>query len=207
MHLPLDLAAYLRATSTHDGDPGELARDLDELLARAVRAVPSCLGVSLALNWAGLPLAVTRLTMASALHPVRGSLELRLPTKQENRRSGLSGAVLHLYGSVAGAFDRTAAGLRELLDLDPRRVTVDQHLRLPDPETAEQLQARQLDDLSAVERAVGVLLDSGLLPEQGRAELVRRAHRDKITLPAAARVLVSDLLAGRIPPQPGHPEE
>ncbi len=105
-----------------------------------------------------------------------------------------------LYASGRRAFQSVAVDLLTLLDLDPRRAVLDRHLALPDLADAADTLAAQLDDRSAVERGVGVLLARGLPEDQGRQELTRRAAAHGHDLPAAARQLLRTLPA----PATGH---
>jgi len=108
-----------------------------------------------------------------------------------------------LYASGRRAFHPVAVDLLTLLDLDPRRAVLDRHLALPDLADAADTLAAQLDDRSAVERGVGVLLARGLPEGQGRQELTRRAGAHGHDLPSGARQLLRTLPAPANPATQG----
>ncbi len=180
VHQPRDLTGLhdLIAIGTHPDPrtepPPDLAAQVRALLRLTTTSVPSCSGVRLSLTRDNLPVTVTALTLDAGLEPVRSSLAIRLPhnplvhsaltnsTSLPPGRSLPAGAELVLYASCRRAFHTVAVDLLALLDLDPRRAVLDRHLALPDLADAADTLAAQLDDCSAVERAVGVLLARGL---------------------------------------------
>lgn len=175
-------------------------------------SVPSCSGLRLTLTRDNLPVTVTALTLDAGLEPVRSSLAIRLPHNPLTNstslppgspppgRSSPDGAELVLYASGRRAFHPVAVDMLTLLDLNPGRAVLDRHLALPDLADAADTLAAQLDDRSAVERGVGVLLARGLPADQGRQELTRRAGAHGHDLPSAARQLLRTLPA----PATGH---
>jgi len=212
VHQPRDLTGLhdLIAIGTHPDPQTEprpdLAARVRALLRLTTTSVPSCSGLRLTLTRDNLPVTVTALTLDAGLEPVRSSLAIRLPhnpltnsTRPPPGRpppgspqpgSPPPGGELVLYASCRRAFHTVAVDLLTLLDLDPRRAVLDRHLALPDLADAAATLAAQLDDGSAVERAVGVLLARGLPEGQGRQELARRAAAHGHDLPSAARQLL-----------------
>ncbi len=184
---PLDITAHLRALARRSGAPETLSSELEELLLGVLRAAPSCLGVSLTLTRQGLPVTVTSLSLSAGLREVRSSLAVQLPRRAAQDAPG---PLLVLCSGAVGALDQLRLDLLALLDLDPRKVCIDTHLALPDLATEADGLAAQLDDLSALNQAVGVLLDRGLLPEQGRALLDDLAAAGDTIAVAAARLLL-----------------
>lgn len=186
---------------------------LDELLRSAVQAVPSCLAVSITLI-CPLPLTLTALTLAAGLEPARSSLQLRLPGPPSGsggaQLPGGSGGVLTVWAAQPGALRRLTSGLLALLGVHSRSAVIDSHLQLPALAGAPDVLASELDDLSALNQALGVLLDRGLLPDQSLAELESRAQQAASSVPAAARQLLTDMQppdpTGRPVPAPG-PDE
>lgn len=186
MTLTAEMVAQVHALVP--GDPGVLTESLEGLLTASVEAVPSCLGVSLTVHDHGEPHRLTVLARGAASRPVLSSLQLRLPGQAS------TGAVLALYAGRARALDRAAAEFLVLLDLDPRRASLDQDLVLPDVRTHADDFGQALADGSAVARALGVLLDrDGLLPAAGRGELERLATRGGTSLPGAARGVLTSV--------------
>ncbi|MDQ6648631.1 MAG: hypothetical protein M3Z02_00690 [Actinomycetota bacterium] len=189
--VPHEVATQLRRLATASGDEDALSSDLDELLALVQRSVPSCVAVSVTMGGADARLTFTAVAQPADLRAVRASLYLRLP----GGRAGVSEAarpVLLVHASSARAFDQMTVDLLALLDIDPSRATVDGHLGPPaaaDTDTT----GNRLDDVSAVNRALGVLLDRGLLPSDGQAELARLARAGDSSVPAAACRLLAAL--------------
>jgi len=213
VHQPRDLTGLhdLIAIDTHPDPRTEPLPDLAALVRRLLRlttiSVPSCSGLRLTLTRDNLPVTVTALTLDAASSRSRGSWLSACPTTPHRQhqpppgRPPPCGAELVLYASGRSAFPTVAV---DLLDLDPRRAVLDRHLALPDlADAAAATLAAQLDDRSAVERAVGVLLARGLPVDQGRQELTRRAAAHGHDLPAAARQLLRTLPAPATPDTPG----
>ena len=50
-----------------------------------------------------------------------------------------------------------------------------------------------MDDLSAVNRAVGLLIERGFLPEDASAELARQARQDGTNIASASRLLLDSI--------------
>ena len=199
--MPHEVATQLRLLTTSSGDAGALARDLDEILALVLPAVPSCIAVSINLDCAGGPVTFTAVAEPAELRPVRASLFLRLP-RRRTRDSEADGPVLLFHASEARAFDRMTVDLVALLDMDASRATVDGHLVPPAGSGNGGGVSFQLDDLSAVNRALGVLLDRGLAPRDGHAELRRLARAGGISVAAAAGRLLAALPLGASPAPP-----
>lgn len=200
----------LIAIGTHPDPRTEPPPDLAALVRGLPRltttSVPSCSSLRLTLTRDNLPVTVTALTLDAGLEPVRSSLVIRLPHNNPlPGRPPPGGAELVLYASGRRAFHTVAEDLLTLLDLNPGRAVLDRHLALPDlaaagaAAAAADTLAAQLDDCSAVERAVAVLLARGLPEGQGRQELTRRAGAHGRDLPSGARQLL------RTPPAPANP--
>lgn len=199
MTLPPDLSAQLLELELGEQVPGALGEMLEQLLVLAVEAVPSCVGVSLAMHRHGQPFCVTVATPGASTRPVLSSLALHLPDRSLPHRPSTA-PVLTLYSSRGGELRRTATDLLALLDLDPRRKILDEDLALPPAARVTARLGLALHDGSAVDRALGVLLDrEGLLPSQGRHELERLAVSTGVSVPDAARHVLHSLQ--------GRPEE
>lgn len=191
MQLPLGTAALLGALA--GGAGADLSGALDGLLSVSRAAVPSCLAVSLTLDHLGVPVTVAALADDADELPARSSLAVRLP----------AGAVLLLQAAAAAALDETRVDLLRLLDLEPARARLDEHLgRLGEaPATASGGSSGgpsggSWEDLSLVAQALGVLLDRGFLPPDAGAELERLAARLGVAVPIAARALVAGTRPG-----------
>lgn len=194
------LRAFARAVdSQHD-----LPAELEHLLELAVRAVPACVAVTVLLPGAAAALALTALLPGAGDASVRASLAIELPRSAS--QAAPARPTLVLYARVARAFDGIVPSLLALLDLSHRDLTVDAHLELPDTIAQSDAWTRQLEDEEAVSRAIGVLLDRGMLPADGHRELRRLAARDAVSTVAAARALVAGVTRTETAPDPPGPD-
>ena len=195
MRLPAELAAQFHRLATHSQPTHDIGRTLEELLVLAVVAVPSCLAISLTMHDRARRVTVAAHTEADAWVPVASSLAIELPDQESSTSAASRRVVLTLYASARGALRQTASELLTLLDLDPRRANLDTALQLPTRHDAASDLAATLDDESAINQALGVLLDRhGLLAAQGRDALTRLATAENVDVPSAARRLLHDLL-------------
>jgi hypothetical protein len=83
-----------------------------------------------------------------------------------------------------------AADLAVALGVPPGDVVLDADLALPDLVRAH----RELDELTVLNQAVGVLLARGLTVDEARAALVRRGASDGTGVLGAARALLASLV-------------
>lgn len=132
----------------------------------------------------------------------RDAVEQKAAADRDTRLSDHAdpgGPVLVVHAAAAGALDQLAVDAGALLGLEslmpqegevllPLLAGQDYAATLPD-DPADRL-LEQLGDRLAVDRAVGVLLDRGLLPAQGREALELAADERHENVPAAARRLL-----------------
>lgn len=182
------LTEQLRALVEAVGADADLSGELWHLLTLAAAAVPSCLGLSLVFGPPDPPLTLSALVPPATAGPVLASLVVHLP----RRSTADAGTQLVLYSGAVGAFDDVAPDLLALLDLSSRHLTRDAHLALPDSSRSALVLRDELDDRSAVARAIGMLLDRGLLPDAGYRELLRRGTERGGDAAAAARTLLAE---------------
>lgn len=168
------------------GSPGDTAilGALRQLVVDVSGAVPSCVAVSVLLTSFGGTLTVSTLAAGAASTPVLASLRLPLPGPNP-------AGVLVLQASEPGAFLLLADDLTSQLGGSAGPVVLDDQLAAP-PQSTDATGVT-LTDLSAVNQALGVLLERGLEPERARQELTRRATTAAISLPAVARGLLAAL--------------
>lgn len=189
---PDDHAERVSAAAAGHGD---LFVELGRLLELAILAIPTCVGVSLILR--GRAPAVT----VSALRPgwhsklVQASMAVHLPRPHAVPASD-GGAELRIFAGEPDAFADTAPSLLALLDMSARHITVDAHLEAPDLDEEQAIRERWLDDQTVMNRALGILLDRGLLPDEGRLELARLAAVGETSLLEAARALTESMTNG-----------
>jgi hypothetical protein len=160
---------------------GTLTDSLRQLGLAAVRAVPSCWALSVTVQPLGRPYTVV-LAHDAADASIVSSLRMRIPLGAEED------ARLVLYAAAPGAFD-VLAGLLSRRDGRGAAV-VDDDLALPVEATRDLLS--QLDDLTAISRATGVLLDQGTPPEATQTALEEKAERAGVDLLAAAKRLLAE---------------
>lgn len=178
------IARQLRLLCDEPDDADRLVTGLTELGSSVAAAVPSCMSVSVWVGVAGSDAPVTIGIRSEGVGPVLASLAVP-------RSLAEPGDIVLFQAREAGAFLVLADDLRGWLDpLVP--LLIDEHLHLEIDATAGGLTS-SMDDLSAVNRAVGVLIDRGLLPEAAQAELSRRAQQDGTDLPSVSRVLLDSI--------------
>jgi hypothetical protein len=184
-HDPAD--SHLRALAAAVGAPIDVYAEAGHLFRLAVAAVPSCIGVSLVLHAPGPALTVSAMGPGPHPQPVLASLAVRLPRPQP----ASAVAELVLYAATPRAFHAVVPSLLVLLDRSHRWVSVDGHLAGPDL-VAERAEAARRVAQSDVDRAVGVLLDRGMLPAEGYDELRRLASVHQISVLLAARAVLAE---------------
>jgi hypothetical protein len=187
VNLSAALAADLAALSDALDDGTELGSLLATLADTVTAAVGSYLGMTM--------------TLVAGAHEVSFTVReepdgrqigtsLRIPLGSD--ASSNAGSALTLYAAAPGAFVDLAADLSYALSVDVSELHLDGQLTAPDGTAG-------IDGLavhSAVNQAVGVLLDGGHTPESADEELRRLADVHGVTL-ALAAVLVLETIAGR----------
>ena len=182
--------AERRVSAAAAAGHAEVVVELGRLLELAVLAVPTCLGASLIIHGRGESVAFSELRAGWNGVPVLASLAVRLPRPPANPvRDG--GAELRIYAGAPHAFAHTAPWLLALMDMTARQMTLDAHLELPDLGQERAARNRWLTEQTVVDRALGVLLDRGLLPGAGRLELDRLAALGGTTALEAAHLLLA----------------
>jgi hypothetical protein len=165
------------------------------LLAVATRVVPACLAVTLTLQWHDQPITCTVLVEGASPAMALSSLTIDLPSLHD--RPVDTPPRLILYARYAGALNELAVELRTLLDIDPRRSTLDQDLPLPCVIGAADTLRQTLVEGAAVDRALGLLLDrDGLLGPDARHQLAdMAAHNGTSVAQAACSLLTQSIEA------------
>lgn len=194
MPVPLDLVGQLHALALGSDRTAGLTADLDAFLLLVIRAVPACLAVSLTTTRHGLPVTVTVLAPEALLERARASLAVPLHDRGTAGDTAHS-PVLVLYASAVLAFDQLAADLPRLFggDRPAALVLLNQEQALPAMAISTDALAGRLQQASAVDQALGVLLDRGLLLADGRVELDRRARAAGVGLLEVARDLLGEV--------------
>lgn len=150
------LAADLRLLTVALDEPGtDVLHTLQQLAADTAAAVRSYLGLSVILTHSDPPVALTYLTDSALADNIRASLRLA-PPGVGDRRPPPAVAVI-LYAGTAGTFIDLAADLAWLTARPLRDFSLDEHLTIP----AGSLTEGQLHAASAINQAIGVLIDRG----------------------------------------------
>ena len=160
---------------------GSYSRTTLEMLQRNLkRRVPSVLGASISIPAGRVPEVAVRLDLVTrTVEPEEIAAALKLPLA--HLLSNTDGFII-FYAAAPIAFVQLAADLADALRLEAGEV--DQHPRLP----VEPLHPgiAGLQDFTAVNQAVGVLMGRGLGLDEARAELRRRAEEAGTDLVGAA---------------------
>lgn len=192
MEITAALAEQLRILAGDPRDGDRLASDMNQLARDVTHAVPSCLAVSITLVRLGAEITLSFPIRPMHFVPVLASLAVPLSASEP-------GDILILRAGDAGAFLLLADDLNGLLDPADPPIAVDGHLHWPTILADDSL-AAALEDLQAVNQAIGILIDRGFAPDAAGQELHRRAHDAGITIAAASRLLQKSLTP---PPDPG----
>lgn len=187
MDISAALAADLMALTHALDDPDAgLDAGLRALIADLGRAVSSYTGLRMTIAIDGHAVSFGVLDKATA--PPATSLLVPLAALTPTDVVG----TLLIYAATPGAFVDLAADLGFALGIDLSRLVLDRHL---DP-LAEYDGTIGLDDHSAINQAIGVLIDRGSTPESARDELHRLAALDHGDLRTAAVALIVDVARG-----------
>jgi hypothetical protein len=183
--LAADLATL---TETLDDSDAVIAETLQELAADARLAVPSYLGLSVAITASGQQLSLTALDDRTKPGDILSSLLLPLPLAQPDGNGAEPIIALIMYAGSPGAFIDLAADLSRLTHRDLPEFVLDEHIALAhDPDEPSGLGA-----VSVVNQAIGVLIARGNLPEHAERELATQAACAGVDSHiAAVRILAS----------------
>jgi hypothetical protein len=173
----------------------DLVVELARLLELAVLAIPTCIGASLIVRSRAPGVSLSALRPGWHGVPVLASLAVRLP-RPPTAPSPHGGAELRIYAGAPHAFAETAPSLLALMDMTARQVTVDGHLELPDLIEEQAARERWREDRAVIDRAIGILLDRGLLLDEGRLELARLAAVGGTSALEAAQALIESMASG-----------
>ena len=191
MELSTELAAQL---STLGSSAVQLPDAVEELHGMLLAAVPSALGLSVTVH-----ISEIDLTMTTVSEGVRPQTSLGVPLSMWGGFE--AGSEVVLYASTAGSLVDLAAELSWALGLNitwtgqpgDHMLVVDQHVT-PVPGMSG------MDDLAAVNQAVGVLLSRGSTYDIAVDDLQRAATQANTSIGAAAKSLMGRLVR----PATGH---
>lgn len=186
--IPNALAADLVALTEAIEEPGV---DLEDLLVRlgdtSALAVDSFLGLTISLLVDGMSVQLSAWQ--------NGPGEGQIATSATLPLSALGGLGPHgtitFFAAVPGAFVDLAADLAYALRLEAHDVQLDRHLHAPASRDGSGLPA-----MSAVNQAIGFLIERGHTPEDAAAHLQRLAHAGDVSTSVAAHRLITEAGAG-----------
>jgi len=188
MDLPHSLAADFAAlTAALDLPEADLAESLTALARDTRLAVPSFLGLSIAVTVNADPISFTIFDPAE--DPASALASIFIPIGQPDDANRTS---VVFYASTPGAFVDLAADVSRALGLPLADCVLDAHLRPVLPASG----ATDLDNQRLVNQAIGVLIDRGFDPDSASAELHRLAELDGGDVRHAARLVLDGLRRG-----------
>ncbi|MET0692860.1 MAG: hypothetical protein ABWX96_17150 [Propionibacteriaceae bacterium] len=179
--LSVDLKNLLRVLDLPDMD---VERSLRALRFDVAVAVPSFVGLALTLVVEGQAVTLTSVEDDREFPPIGSSL--RLPV--ELTATIASGSELILYAGTPGAFVDLAADLSYALSRSSAdEIQLDQHLR----PISNRSGLSGVEELSMINRALGILMGAGRTPEEARVQLERQAASSGLEVAQVAAYLVS----------------
>lgn len=182
------LFADLLQTLPGGGD--HIVESLDAILLLARASCPSCVAVSLTLDPEDQSVTIAASERNGHWHAP--ALTVKLPRSSTNGPARQP-AVLVVFATDTRALTRLAADLTAVLGIDPGRITLAAAAPVPQTAAADLVLSEQLAGRAAIDRALGVLLDQGWAPTEGRSELQRRADDAGASLAQAAANVLSAL--------------
>lgn len=184
-------------TEALDSDTVDLAHLALRLVSDIDDAVSSVVSVTLTMTIDGEDFELAALAEDPNAREAASSLCLTLTGRANSRAT----TRLLIRSGTAGALVDFAADVSFSLGLDSAAAVLDGHLRR---RTQNRLAATEvgytLAAMSEINQAVGVLIESGRTPPEGRAELRRLALASSTPLIEVARQVLRDAL-GWHPPQ------
>jgi hypothetical protein len=189
MDIPHDLVAQLAdLTDALDEDGTDLQAVLSVLIDDLMTAVPSFLGLTMHIQPNGTDSDGLTLDLLPPTSAARVETSLLMPLHVLGVSRPCSLVVF--YAAQPGAFVDLAADTRHLYGLDGQ-VVLDQHLPTAGS-TAVPTEVFGHTGTTAINRAIGVLIERGNTPEQARDLLHRHADQHGIPLQVVAQKLLDD---------------
>lgn len=181
------MAASLKILTAALDDPSaDIAHSVQQLTLETADAIPTYLGLSVLVPQNGPPLTITSLTVGAGDGDIRTSLRVLLPATGTG--DGHPVKVI-LYAAAAGAFVDLAADLAWLTGRPATDFALDQHLTIvPGPDTV-----RQLEAVSDINQAIGVLIGRGYTPQQADWQLDTQAAKSRTDRHSAARRILDTI--------------
>jgi hypothetical protein len=186
--MPAALEADLRLLSALSGLDDDIEGLLRGMVVDLKAAVPSAIGLSLTVHVSGQDVTLTTLDDDDS-RSVGASILVPLGAAA----APSDGSCIVFYAERPGAFVDLSADLGWTTGLPAGTILLDQHLVLP----VEGSAVTGLRELSAVNQAIGMLIEQGATHESARSELDRLAERFGTTVNSAAAEIISAVRSGR----------
>lgn len=178
------LSAKLRdLVATVDLDDVDVDRSVRELRRAFEIAVPSFLGLLMTVRVDGHDVALTSMDGDELAAAIGTSLRMPLSLMSDVA----PGSQMVLYARNPGAFVDLAADLRYALSLKDSDLVLDEHLPSSPPRSG----LVGVEEMSIVNRAVGILIGRGNSPEEARGQLERQATKTRLLLYQIAAHMIS----------------
>lgn len=204
--LAADLAILSEALDSADVD---ITQTLRNLARAAGEAVASFVGLSIQIEIDGRVVRLSAFEDSAGQADVRTSLKTPLPLggRSAQAHAGSPGISLLLFASSPGAFIDLAADLSWLgvgtalsgeMESGGEGIELDAHVSLASSQGVSPL--IDLADLSVVNQAIGVLIGSGVDPDEAKRTLNLDAARNNVDTASAARALLAKLGVAALDP-------
>ncbi len=186
VELPTELLAHLAALDAALDDGIHLDEMLYRLIKDAVDAVPALLAISVTVAINDHPVTVGSPTVDDTVDQAQASISITLPSVG----TGCDDAQLIAHAATSGAFVDLAIDAIHTLGISPELISVDQHLAV---DSANGTYSSTLAELSAVNQAVGILIERGRTPSDAIAEIRSSADVSDRTVYAEAANLIESV--------------
>ena len=185
---PQLLNALASLTDGLDDPLIDLHERVSELVVALAHSIDSLVSVALTVVVDHRPYSVTVPVGSGSLAVSSVSIPLGAPSEPA------TGSRLVLWAGAPGAFDELIADVSSAMDCDP--TTFDTVTHLPARTAFGGSHAvdmhQDLEDRSAIDQALGVLLERGLTMREAGRHLTQRAELDDVSLADAARAVIDD---------------
>ena len=182
------VAALASLTAGLDDPSVDLRERLAELVAALTESIDSLVSVALTVVVDHRPFSVAVPVRQGVVAVTSVSIPLRSRSGPETESR------LVLLAGTPGAFVDLVADVSLAMNSDPATIDVDTQLPPAGPfdnDPGVDMQ-RDLEDRSAIDQALGVLLARGATMQAANTHLSQRAERDNISMADAARAVLDD---------------
>jgi hypothetical protein len=184
------VVALTALTEALDDPDADIEHSLQLMALSAAAAVPSYRGLSIEVAQSNPPLHILAMADRIVTGDARTSLQFTMPGPREP--SSWPTVSIILFADSPGAFVDLAADLAWLTTRPPTDFVLDQHLTAAAQPTSE----RQLREATAINQAIGALINRGYTPQQANTELSTQATNSSTDRHTVARRILAKITAG-----------